>query len=90
MAESQSTYRMTGDRSRSGQLSLDLLVMLDPPCPLGELRVGDRFLLESAGVEGRFESRGTGSATVALWRAGDERWTRTTWSLSTEVRRMRA
>lgn len=82
-------YQLTADRAPDGQLALGLAVTLDAPAPLATLAVGDRFLLESSGREGRLEVCGSGSVTVALWNA-DGRWTRTTWSPETLVRRMRA
>ena len=82
-------YRLAADRAPEAQLALDLTVALEPPTPLATLKPGDRFLQESSSIEGRLESQGSGSATVLLWRDGD-RWVRTTWSLSTEVRRLRA
>ena len=83
-------YHLAADRGPTSQLTLGLTVRLDPPSPLGSLTPGDRFLLETTGVEGRLEGHGTGSATVSVWREGDRRWTRTTWALTTEVRRLRA
>jgi hypothetical protein len=83
-------YHLAADRGPVAQLTLGLAVKLDPPMPLSQLDVGDRFLLESTGVEGRLEDRGPGSATVALWREGEHRWSRTTWALATQVRRLRA
>jgi hypothetical protein len=88
-APSNDVYHLAADRGPPAQLSLGLAVKLDPPAPLAALTPGDRFLLESTGVEGRLEAHGTGSATVLVWRDGDTRWTRTTWALSTEVRRLR-
>ena len=82
-------YHLAADRAPEGQLVLGLAVRLDPPAPISTLADGDRFLLESSGTEGRLVSRGTGSATVSILSDGD-RWTRTTWSLQTLVRRMRA
>ena len=83
-------HRVAADRAPAAQLTLGLTVRLDPPAPLRTLVPGDRFLLESTGVEGRLEAHGTGSATVALWRDEVQRWSRTTWALETLVRRLRA
>jgi hypothetical protein len=83
-------HRAAADRGPPAQLTLGLTVRLDPPTPLDSLAIGDRFLLESTGVEGRLEARGPGSATVAIWRDDVHRWTRTTWGLMTLVRRLRA
>ena len=82
-------YRLAADRAPPAQLALGLEVQLDPPMPVGDLEPGDRFLLESLGVEGRLEARGHGSVTVQLWREGESRPARTTWALTTEVRRLR-
>jgi len=89
-AASRDTYHLAADRAPASQLALGLEVRLDPPTLLGTLEPGDRFLLEATGIEGRLEAHGSGSATVLLWRDGDRRWTRTTWALNTEVRRLRA
>jgi len=83
-----STYHIAGDHAPPGQLTLGLQVKLDPAGPLSSLRPGDRFLLDAGEIEGKLVARGTGSATVAV-RGADDRWTRTTWSLNTQVRRMR-
>lgn len=83
-------YHLAADRGPASQLALGLEVRLDPPTEIGALAPGDRFLLESAGVEGRLEARGQGSVTVLLWREGQPRPARTTWALTTEVRRLRA
>ncbi|MEZ4457926.1 MAG: hypothetical protein AB7L66_14095 [Gemmatimonadales bacterium] len=80
-------YHLAADRGPVSQLSLGLAVRLDPPVPLGELAPGERFLLESAGTEGKVVSHGSGSATVAI--LSEDRWSRTTWSLATLVRRLR-
>lgn len=82
-------YHLAADRGPASQLALGLAVKLDPPAPLRELSPGDRFLLESTGIEGRLEAHGPGSATVMLWREDERRWTRTTWAPTTEVRRLR-
>ncbi len=82
-------YRLAADHGPPSQYTLGLQVRLDPPIALSLLFPGDRFLLESSGTEGKLVSRGSGSATVAIRGPGD-RWSRTTWSLNTEVRRMRA
>ncbi|MGE0556545.1 MAG: hypothetical protein AB7R55_24225 [Gemmatimonadales bacterium] len=82
-------YHLAGDRVRGDQLSLGLVVKLDPPSAVSELTPGDRFLLEDASLEGRLEACGSGSATVLLWREGASRPERTTWALSTSVRRLR-
>lgn len=82
-------YHLTSDRAPESQLALGLAVTLESAAPLGTLAVGDRFLLEASGREGRLEARGSGSMTVALW-SGEGRWVRTTWSPETLVRRMRA
>lgn len=81
-------YRLAADHGPASQYTLGLQVRLDPPTQLSLLAPGARFLLESSGTEGRLVSRGSGSATVAIRGAGD-RWSRTTWSLNTEVRPMR-
>ena len=80
-------FHFAADRGPVEQLNLGLAVRLDPPTPLSDLAPGDRFLLESAGTEGKLVTRGSGSATVAV--LTDDRWTRTTWSLATLVRRLR-
>ncbi len=82
-------YHLAADRGPDGQLTLGLAVRLDPPCPVSALAEGDRFLLESSGLEGRLVVRGNGSVTVSVLTDGI-RWTRTTWSPQTLVRRMRA
>lgn len=82
------SYQLTPDRAPPAQLVLALQVALDAPAPLGQLAVGDRFVLDGGGVEGKLVSRSSGSATVAIQTEND-RWTRTTWSLATLVRRMR-
>jgi hypothetical protein len=82
-------YHLVSDRAPPAQLTLGLAVKLDPPMSVASLEIGDRFLLESTGVEGRLEGRGPGSVTVALWRGEDNRWSRTTWALTTLVRRLR-
>jgi hypothetical protein len=83
-------YRLAADRAPPAQLALGLEVRLGAPIPVGDLEPGERFLLESLGVEGRLEVRGNGSVTVLLWRKGESRPSRTTWALTTEVRRLRA
>jgi hypothetical protein len=83
-------HRLFIDADRRGQLDLGLVVELDPASALSELRVGDRFVLESGSLEGRVEGFGTGSATVLLWRHEATRPERTTWALTTTVRRFRA
>ncbi len=83
------SFHLAADKAPPAQLALGLVVKLDPPSPVASLEIGDRFLLESTGVEGRLEARGPGSATVALWRPEENRWTRTTWALTTIVRRWR-
>lgn len=81
-------YHLAADRGPEGQLTLGLAVRLDPPSPIVALSEGDRFLLESSSLEGRLVVRGTGSVTVSVLTDG-VRWTRTTWSPQTLVRRMR-
>lgn len=83
------TYRLAVDRAPPGQLSLGLDVTLDPPAPLGGLKPGDRFLLDGSLIEGKLLDWGTGSAVVSIRRELDG-WSKTTWSLNTVVRRMRA
>ena len=83
-----STYHLAADHAPPEQLALGLQVKLDPPGPLSGLNAGDRFLLEAGHIEGKLVARGSGSATVAV-RGPDDRWTRTNWSLNTQVRRMR-
>ncbi|MEO8451266.1 MAG: hypothetical protein ABI647_15825 [Gemmatimonadota bacterium] len=82
------SYRLTPDRAPPAQLALALQVTLDAPTPLGQLAVGDRFVLDGGGVEGKLVSRSRGSATVAV-QSENDRWIRTTWSLATLVQRMR-
>ena len=82
-------YRLAADRAPADQFALGLQVPLDPATPIHQLTIGDRFLLEDSNVEGRLVAKGSGSATVAV-RGEDDRWSRTTWSLATLVRRMRA
>jgi hypothetical protein len=83
------SYHLAADKAPAAQLALGLQVKLDPPAAVSTLEIGDRFLLESTGVEGRLEARGPGSVTVALWREDENRWNRTTWALTTVVRRLR-
>ena len=82
-------FHLAADKAPRAQLTLGLEVKLDPPVAVSTLEIGDRFLLESTGVEGRLEARGPGSVTVALWREEESRWNRTTWALTTVVRRLR-
>ena len=83
-------YHLASDHGPPSQLTLGLEIKLDPERPLAELLPGTRFLLESTGVEGRLEATGSGSATVAVWRPAENRWSRTTWALTTLVRPLRA
>jgi len=82
-------YHLAADRGPDDQLRLGLSVRLDPPTAVSQLQPGDRFLLEDSTLEGRLEGCGTGSATVTLWREGSSRPVRTTWALTTSVRRLR-
>lgn len=81
-------YQLAADDAPSSQLTLDLEVRLDLPTRVQALAPGERFLLESCGVEGRVVSQGPSSVVVAI-RGADDHWTRTRWSLQTEVRRLR-
>lgn len=83
------TYCLAADRAPTTQLTLGLAVSLDPPAPLGSLQLGDRFVLEDAAIEGRLLEWGVGSAIVMIRRDGEPPG-KTTWSLNTVVRRMRA
>lgn len=83
------SYRLASDRAPTAQLTLGLAVALDPPATLGSLRLGDRFVLEDAAIEGRLVEWSVGSAVVTIRRDG-EAPVKTTWSLNTVVRRMRA
>ncbi|MSR01128.1 MAG: hypothetical protein EXR94_00040 [Gemmatimonadetes bacterium] len=83
-----STYHLAGDYAPPGQLTLGLQIEIDPAGPLSSLHPGDRFLLAAGDIEGKLVSWGSGSITVAV-RGSDDRWTRTTWSPNTQVRRMR-
>lgn len=82
-------YSVAPDRAPASQLTLGLEVRLDLPITVQELAPGERFLLESCGVEGRVVSCGPSSAVVAIRGADDDHWTQTRWSLQTEVRRLR-
>ncbi|MFN0179549.1 MAG: hypothetical protein ACKVZ0_12185 [Gemmatimonadales bacterium] len=82
-------YRLVVDHAPKQQLTLDLVVALDPPAPLSTLAPGDRFILDGVGLEGKLVGWSTGSAQVVV-RRESEGWAKTTWSLATVVRRMRA
>ena len=83
------SYRLVVDHAPKQQLTFELAVALDPPAPLSTLAPGDRFVLDGVGLEGRLLGWGTGSAQVMI-RREPEGWAKTTWSLATTVRRMRA
>ena len=82
-------YHVAADQAPAAQLALELEVRLEVPTTVQELAPGERFLLESCGVEGRVVSQGPSSVVVAI-RGADDHWTQTRWSLQTEVRRLRA
>jgi hypothetical protein len=82
-------YPVAADRAPASQLALDFEVRLDRPLMIQELGPGERFLLESCGVEGRVVTRGPSSILVAI-RGADDHWTHARWSLQTEVRRLQA
>ena len=62
---------------------VDLTVMVQ------DLEPGERFILESCGVEGKALARGPSSMLVSI-RGPDDHWTQARWSLRTKVRRLPA
>jgi hypothetical protein len=82
-------YHLASDHAPATQLTLGLEVRLDIPVALQDLAPGERFLLESCGIEGRVVSCGPSGAVVSI-RGADDHWTQTRWSLQTEVRRLRS
>ena len=83
-------HHLAADRASAAQLTLELEVRLDGPRAVHELAPGERFLLESCGVEGRVVSCGPSAVVVAIRGADDDHWTQTRWSLQTQVRPLRA
>jgi hypothetical protein len=83
-------HHVAADQAPAAQLALELEVRLDLPTAVQELAPGERFLLESCGIEGRVIACGPSGAVVSIRGADDDHWTQTRWSLQTEVRRLRA